>query len=300
MAAYAYYHQSGWKTRILNSLRAVFRLRLLEDQLQRLARGRMPSSFLARLIPPEYTYPKASWREVERHGIQLRLDLSNATDHGAFFDLKDAGDEALFALVKDTDIVVDIGANIGIYSLRFARSAAKGRVICFEPHPDTFARLRDHVRMNGFEHLIPQQYGIGPRNETLRLYEVVESNSGMNRILPAGQADPSLVSRSIVVKPLKEAIQQLDLPRIDLIKIDVEGFEMDVLHGSEEVIRSFHPVLFIELDDENLRVHGASASALVTLVRSWGYTVRIAQTSELVSDKTELHGIAVDILCSPQ
>lgn len=299
MSAYAYFQHLGWKTRILNSLRAVFRIRLLEQQLQHLAEGQKTTSVLARLIPPEYTYQKASWREVMRHGIRLRLDFSNATDHGAFFDLKDAGDEALFAVVKDTDIVVDIGANIGIYSLRFAQLASKGRVISFEPHPATFARLREHVRMNGFEHLIPMQYGIGPRNETLRLYEVVESNSGMNRILPEGRVDPSTASHSIVVKPLREAIRQLGLLRIDLIKIDVEGFEMDVLQGSEEVIRSFQPVLFIELDDENLRVHGTSASALVALVRSWGYSVRIAQNNELVSDRTELQGIAVDILCSP-
>lgn len=82
---YAYYAESGLKTRVLNSFRSVFRIGLLERALRQGTQGNSPSSIWGRLVPPEYTYPKGSWRAVEWNGLKLKLDLSNANDHGAFF-----------------------------------------------------------------------------------------------------------------------------------------------------------------------------------------------------------------------
>lgn len=299
MRSYAYFDDRGWRTRLLNTARGLFRLAWFEESLQRRVQGRYPWEFWSRMVPPEYTYSKGSWREVQRHGSLLRLDLSNATDHGAYFDFADPGDEVLFHVIKDGHTVLDIGANIGVYAMRFARAAPNGRVVSFEPHPASFERLQEHVRSNALQNVTVLPFGIGSKESMHRLYQVLESNSGMNRILPDAPEQIELPYEEVLVKPLGKAIEGLHLSRIDLIKIDVEGFEMEVLEGSAEVIEKFRPILFIELDDKNLRVHGSSARALVDRLRAWNYTVSLAQTKELITESTALTDVERDIICFP-
>ncbi len=121
MRNYAYFAQSGLKTKVLNSFRSVFRIGPLEQALRHRTIGRSSSSLWGRLIPPEYTYPKDSWRAVEWNGLKLKLDLSNANDHGAYFALQGTVDATLMAHVKVGDTVIDIGGNIGIYALTLAQ-----------------------------------------------------------------------------------------------------------------------------------------------------------------------------------
>ena len=109
MRDYAYYHHLGWRTRLLNRVRGIFRQEPFEGWLQRKAGGRPVDSFWMKLVPPEYSYPAGSWRTVERHGLRWELDLSNTNDHALFFDPWFPADKVLFDLVGPTSQVVDIG-----------------------------------------------------------------------------------------------------------------------------------------------------------------------------------------------
>ena len=297
MREYAYYASLSPRTRALNVLRGLFRSRPLERWLQARVAGSTPDAWMARLIPPEYLYAKGSWRNVERHGVKLRLDLSNTTDHGAFYDLLDIGDEHLNRRIRPTDVVVDIGANIGVRSLAFSRAVPQGRVISFEPHPHTFARLKEHVDMNAPGNVTFVNKGVGQHVDTARLYQVVETNSGMNRILSDTGSAASLPFVEVHLSPLEPMLEAAGVPHVDVIKVDVEGFEMEVLLGARAVIERDHPTLFIELDDDNLKESGSSAPALVAWLRDRGYDVRDAITEgSLPTDLAHCH---FDILCLP-
>lgn len=286
---------------MLNVLRGVFRMPWAEPWLRRRTMGASPASFFGRLIPPEYTYPKGSWRTIEWDGLKLRLDLSNANDHGAFYGLRGTVDEVLLGIVGPGSTVIDIGGNIGIYALTFAKAVRGrgGKVISFEPHPGTFARLLDHALMNPDLPVEVHQLGIGPVAEVVRLYEVDPSNSGMNRIADERAMPKGTPFHEVRIGPLRSALGPVLPKRIDLIKIDVEGFEMAVLKGSEDVIKSTRPLLFIELDDANLRDHCSSAREVVAWVEGLGYRVSDGATGAPIRSADPLGDVQIDILCRP-
>jgi len=299
MRDYAYYHHLGWRTRLLNRVRGIFRQGPLEAWLQRKASGRPVDSFWMKLVPPEYTYPAGSWRTAERHGLRWELDLSNTNDHALYFDPWFPADKVLFDLVGPASQVVDIGGNIGSFALRFARKAAQGRVVSFEPHPATFAKLKANKALNGIANLEVVNLGIGAEEAVHRLHQVVESNSGMNRIITGAEVDPTLPSVEIRVVPLATGLAGTAIRKVDLLKIDVEGFEDAVLQGSEEIIRRDRPVLFVEVIDANLRENASSARQLVDRVMSWGYTVTDAVSGRLITADEDLVGCSMDMVFRP-
>ena len=299
MRDYAYYHHLGWRTRLLNRVRGIFRQEPFEGWLQRKAGGRPVDSFWMKLVPPEYSYPAGSWRTVERHGLRWELDLSNTNDHALFFDPWFPADKVLFDLVGPTSQVVDIGGNIGSFALRFARKAVRGRVVSFEPHPATFAKLKANKALNGIANLEVVNLGIGAEEAVHRLHQVVENNSGMNRIITGAEVDPSLPFAEIKVVPLAKGLVGTAISQVDLLKIDVEGFEDAVLQGSEEIIRRDRPMLFVEVIDANLRENASSARQLVDRLMGWGYQVTDAISGRAITAEEDLLGCSMDMVFRP-
>jgi len=147
--------------------------------------------------------------------------------------------------------------------------------------------------------IVARNLGIGAEAATHRLYQVVDSNSGMNRIVTAVDLKSQFPYTDVRVAPLSAALRDIPVDRIDVIKIDVEGFEGAVLRGSEDVIRRFKPILFIELNDDNLLENGDSARALINHVEAMGYRVLDGQTELPVPADQDLAHCQFDILCVP-
>lgn len=290
MRSYAYYEHLSLKTRALNMVRRLLQWGPLERALRRFTQGARPLSLRARLIPPEYLYPAGSWREARINGLLCRLDLSDTVGHSAYFGLADHGADRFLRSIGASDVVVDIGANIGLRAMAFAKAARNGRVIAFEPHPVSFARLKAHAEANHLHHLVPVRLGIGNARSSARLYEVVDTNPGMNRIISDPDVESHFPSQEIEIDTLDRALASQDVTHVTHIKIDVEGYEMEVLRGSEAVLKRDGPALFIELDDDNLRDQGSSAKELVEWLRGHGYRVHEAENdAPLRSDLTECH-----------
>jgi len=95
-------------------------------------------------------------------------------------------------------------------------------------------------------------------------------------------------------------VAEKSIRRIDLIKIDVEGFEMSVLLGARQTIERFRPKLFIELRDGFLRENGGSAMALVQWLLRLPYSVIHASSGAPIEADTDLSGCAIDIICLPR
>jgi FkbM family methyltransferase len=134
-------------------------------------------------------------------------------------------------LIEEGMVILDIGANIGYYSLFAAKLVGeKGTVFAFEPAPDNFALLVKNIELNGFSNIIPVQ-------------KAVSSKTGRGRLFLS--SDPVLHSmhqhngkRSIEVEvtSIDEFIENRNCP-VDLIKMDVEGLEMRALEGMLETIK---------------------------------------------------------------
>ncbi|MCO6481521.1 MAG: FkbM family methyltransferase [Flavobacteriales bacterium] len=290
-----YYTQRSVKTRFLNMLRSAFKIPVFERLLAKAVSGHEPNSFRGRLVPLEYQYAKGAWRTITRSGLKYRLDISNTVDYWAYFNFINHGDIELDRLIKPDDTVVDIGANIGTRAMDFARLAPQGTVIGFEPDPDTHLRLLEHIRMNGLTRLKPINKGIGPVERNELLHRVVDNNPGMNRIITNHTVDDDHGSVQISLTPLSPVLSGLGINRVNVIKIDVEGFEFEVLKGCEDVIDAYHPILFIELDNDNLTNNGSTARELVDWVRAKGYHIKIAGSDAPLP--TNFDNCHFDILC---
>jgi FkbM family methyltransferase len=165
--------------------------------------------------------------------------------------------------------VYDVGAYIGIYTLFFARAVGQmGRVVAFEPNPGNYEELVHNVQLNGLGNVATLNLGLGSSNDSMALLlnPIYPTRSALvqdsMKDLPAGKA---LTTVTVQVASLDSLIKELDLPRPDFVKVDVEGFEVEVLHGMGETLDTCHPTLFVEL-------HGTTSKEVIGFVLSKGYT----------------------------
>lgn len=150
--------------------------------------------------------------------------------------------------------VFDIGGYIGIYTLFFARAVGPGgRVVTFEPHPANQRELAFNVRVNHFEHVTIVPVGIGGRCEQVDLLiDPIYPSRGFVAGARKSQhlPDRPLERMPITVKPLDHLVGTGQIPPPDFVKIDVEGLELDVLRGMQQVMVTRKPQLLIEVHYE--------------------------------------------------
>jgi FkbM family methyltransferase len=291
-----YYKKQSTKTKFFNFFRKLFRNGFFEKMLISVNKN----AVLAKLIPPHYLYKQGSWRKYDRNGIRLRLDFSRAVDHYTYFNYPDKGFDNFLALVKENAVVLDIGANIGTTALKFAQKASKGKVVCYEPSKATFARLTENVAMNDRRNIFPQNKGVGDTIAEFPLHNVDPSNPGMNRIIKdAGQVPEGVQAEMIHITTLEHSLQETGVVKVDAIKIDVEGFEYDVLKGSAGILKKDKPFLFIELVDDNLKNNNSTANQLVNFLKGLEYKIVQPATMEPFAGNYDFSNCAFDILCFP-
>jgi len=162
-------------------------------------------------------------------------------------------------LVKPGHRVVEIGANIGSHTVALARSCAPGTLYAFEPQQRVFQVLCANLALNGVANALayPQACGEAPGWAVVPPvdYASVQNPGGVSL-----QADGAAGVRTQVV-----ALDDLELPACDLIKIDVEGFEPAVLRGAARTIARHRPILYVEND----RVQ--SQQTVLDLIHGHGY-----------------------------
>jgi len=123
-------------------------------------------------------------------------------------------------------VFVDVGANIGSYSLWAARQVGPhGRILAYEAEPNNFATLIQNIELNGFRQIAAFQVGVSDKEETLKL-RMCAGNSGGHSFAP-DVASPSAAEVEVKCQPLAELVAHVG--RIDFIKLDIEGFEQRVL-----------------------------------------------------------------------
>ena len=286
---------SSWKTRIFNGARLIFQFPPFEKTLRLLTRGRRPGHPFCKLAPNCYQYPRGTLRTIQHNGLIFKVDLGDYVGNGIYFGFLDFEIRALLKLCQRDSVVLDIGANIGWTALNLARIAQNGKIFAFEPDEASMASLRANIALNHAANIQPCPYGLGDQNRDLYLETRETSNAGMNRICPR----KSKGGRPTQVVRLDDFQPTATLNRLDLVKIDVEGFELKVLRGGQRLIRMTMPSLFIEIDDANLQDHGDSAAALIHFLGELGYRkILRADSGQEVRPDHEFSGQHFDILAT--
>lgn len=159
--------------------------------------------------------------------------------------------EALEYDPLSTGACLDVGANIGCVSLVWSRQRPGARVLALEPHPETFQRLVVNIGNNGASGVSPLPYAAGKADGRIAL--VVEPNNNMARTVTNkrdAKTDPSLLEVECVA--LDQLTAREAIGAIDLIKIDVEGAEVECLVGAKNCL-SKAKVVVVECHSDELQ-----------------------------------------------
>jgi FkbM family methyltransferase len=213
-------------------------------------------------ISPEWA---ATDIAVRRQGLHWRLDLRDNLQAVLYYAgrYEPAVTRFLRAELKPGDVVLDIGANIGLHSLGAARQLRElgggGKVIAFEPAADSLDKLRAAAELNGLADLITLvPVALGERKYQAALHadsRYDPADSGVRSL----QADGEVVQDVPVIR-LDDWAREQSLDRVDVVKLDVEGSEAAALAGATRTLVRFQPRAVLVEDkrpDLRRRLHTA-------------------------------------------
>ncbi|HLN03872.1 MAG TPA: FkbM family methyltransferase [Bryobacteraceae bacterium] len=184
--------------------------------------------------------------------------------------------------------VLDIGANVGYYTALAMARVAGGSIIAMEPDEESFRYLQQTVHANGAVNTICVPKAAASQNGTVRLYTST-LNRADNRLYPNELASDSCDVEAVTVDSL---LAELHVPSVDLVKIDVQGFEGHVLRGMRATIsQSPHLIILIEFWPHGLRSAGTNPIEVLTEWEDMGlrlFELTHRSTLQPLSDKQGL------------
>jgi len=151
--------------------------------------------------------------------------------------------EKLISETKEGDIVYDVGANIGLYSIFLAKKVSeKGKVVVFEPEKENYAHLLDNIKLNNQKNILYYNIALGENNYSAKLYiggAMGDKGGEMGNcsIIKSGGLE-NVKYEMVEVVSCDDFYKKNDLPVPNIIKIDVEGFEFSVLKGMKEILKN--------------------------------------------------------------
>lgn len=175
-------------------------------------------------------------------------------------------------------IFVDVGANIGAYTLWAAKKLSNvGRILAVEADPDTFQVLQANLSFNSLKCAVQlENMGVSDTDESITFYRNTRGNTGANSFLKTEDGVPTFVLRA---EPLYDVIRRNALTHIDFMKIDIEGFELKVLtrffsdcgNDGGKLLPRF---VLIELDEGPLRDDIGYRDNILRLFAQTGYEIQ--------------------------
>jgi FkbM family methyltransferase len=181
-------------------------------------------------------------------------------------------------LVREGDVVFDVGANLGIYTLLFSHRAGRtGQVHAFEPAPPTFQALRRHLDREGrFRNVVANGTAVGAAAGTASLYLPGDDHGQASLTRQAGGSwagEPRIAEFTVPITTL----DAYDAARggggaVHLVKCDVEGGELNVLRGGAGLLARDHPLLHLEVSRLWARAFGYGPEDVVGFLSTLGYS----------------------------
>jgi len=206
-------------------------------------------------------------------GVDLKKSVIADTGQGLFFCREKSADLHIISgsyefktvnlfreLAKQSKMIVDVGANIGKYSISMGLINSDSKIIAIEPENDNFAILKRNIELNKLSNINPLKIALGSKKQRKKLYT--------NKINFGGH---SLINKSESFEDIE--VDRLDnlFDSIDLIKIDTEGYEMEILKGAENLLSGKKiKKIIVEIDEQNL-------SSVQKLFEKYGYSLKQIQ-----------------------
>lgn len=191
--------------------------------------------------------------------------------------------QMLLELLPRDGVFIDVGANMGYFSILAAsRVGANGRVFAFEPAADIYDLLSRNIVLNRMERIIrPMNFACF--SSMVAMAMECSTDSGKSHLVRAADGKPG----SVPLITLDHFVEQENISRIDCIKVDAEGCDLEVLKGCRRAIERYTPAIIMETD--HLGRFGSSTTDARNLFCQFRYSI-----SELKTDNT------IDFVCLPK
>ena len=203
---------------------------------------------------------------TEQNGIK-RLYLNPTDLHGPSYHVMYGGHEGnisttnekkkesiLEALPRDSGVFFDVGANIGLFSFFTSERRPEAKIFAFEPHPHTFSLLETSISFNQIKNVTPVSQALGAEKADLTLLTNRQNAGGHTFVKEILLSHDESISgqSSVPVTTLDAFVAEAKIDRVNVIKIDVQGFEKEVLLGARGVLKKFKPVVLLECDNPQI------------------------------------------------
>ena len=181
--------------------------------------------------------------------------------------------------IHEGDIVIDVGANIGYYTLIFAQLVgSSGKVFAFEPEPKNFEILKKNIKINNYQNIVAEQKIVSDKSGIVKLF-IAEHGIVGHRINQQKSSQKFIEVESII---LDNYIKKLNLDsKINFIKIDVEGSEPKVLEGAKEIMQKSNQLkIFTEFNREFVKKYGIEPKEMIDLLYRNGFKIYLPNYKE--------------------
>jgi FkbM family methyltransferase len=177
-------------------------------------------------------------------------------------------------VLPEDGVVFDVGAHAGQMAKLFALMAPNGKVFAFEPGAYALAILRPMLKIRGRGRIAVEPIAFGAKPGTLTLSTPIKRSGSLGfglSHLGQGAEGGKVFSHEVTVETIDRYVAAQGLNRLDLIKADIEGWEMQLLLGAPETLARLRPVVFLEVVDSYLARAGDSRAALWAFMRERDY-----------------------------
>lgn len=226
-----------------------------------------------------------------RHGLARGLRRRGGLGFVPQLGSRSAEETFLERLSLEGATVYDVGGYEGIFTLFFARKVgSSGRVVTFEPNPSNAVRIAENVRLNGFGRVELRQLALGSRpGRATLVFPADETARGSLEPRIADQIREEAGVRAVEVE-VDTVDRQVEsgLPEPDFVKLDVEGLELDVLHGMRQLMERRRPRLYIELHGADPRLKLENLTGVAEVLWGAGYAVHHVETDRRLATPADL------------
>jgi FkbM family methyltransferase len=189
--------------------------------------------------------------------------------------------------IRETDICFDVGANIGYYTLLFSRAANRGTVYSFEPVPLNYQMLATNLMLNNVQNVVACQQAVGAVKKEVDF--AVARDGAYSSLVETGRK-PLQERIRVPMTGLDEYCRTEHVPRIDVLKVDVEGAEEQVIEGATGLLRECPPrLVMLELYEPMLRVLGSSIERMLNRMIVLGYLPHVCSRGTVIPFTKEHH-----------
>ena len=226
-------------------------------------------------------------RQIEIHGATVVLNPTDPVVSGALhFGVYEKAETRFFqSACRDGMTFLDVGANLGYYTALATRAVGpNGRVLAVEPDPDSFGYLEQTIAANAVGNVQAFPVAASDAPATLPLY-ISTDNRGDNRLYASGEDRPQV---EVTARPLDALLRENKIDTVDLIKIDVQGYEPKVIAGLRETITaSPNLTLLTEFWPQGIDEAGENADDFLQTLRELGLTLHELQPDGSLAELTD-------------